>query len=239
MGKWSIKTDIMVIWKPFACLSIYIFWVLLSRRLSFVSSIGVNDSGPYFVSNLFFYLQFIPSLFVSIIAATQFDELYRKSSMAYLRTLPLNLFEMWLKRYILLLASLVVVCIPSCLIAIRQVTFGISTYIDLFSLNLVSISISRVWVILNIIITANFFILLVQFFMIIFKHKTISVSIIIIYLALEYGPLSEKLAEKSFFFWSFNPIKPSQLYTTGFFVMVALSLMLLVFITVWFWRKTH
>lgn len=237
--KWSLKTDIIYIWKPYVFFLIYILWVIFSQKISFVSSIEFKDGSLLIGTRMFYYLHFLSSAFISLVAATLFEEAYKKISLEYIRTLPLSLYEIWIKRYIFLVLLFMVVYIPVCIVLCAQLREGVFQYAESFSIPISDTNIRKIDIIFYIFIVVNFCALSVQLLMIVFRHKTVSVSLVIIHMALEYGPIGEKLEKKSVFYWSFNPILVDNLYNSGFWLMFSLSVIIFIIVTFWFRNKIH
>ncbi|WP_298020829.1 hypothetical protein [uncultured Dysosmobacter sp.] len=239
MGKWRVSTDAKEIAIPFTLTIVYCVYVACSKAPAIITNIGYLGNSICISTDIYFYSQFILGFFITAITARQFSELLKPSSFEFLKTLPLSLFQLWIKRKACLLGIILAITIPMEFLLVVKVNHGIVAYGSAFAIDVVNISLPWQASVIRIIISANFFIVLTVFLLTIFKNEIISNCLIYVYLLLEMGPVGSFWGENSFFYGCFSPFPCADFFPSNISWMLIISVSIELYIVLWIKRNTR
>lgn len=210
-GKWSLWVDIRAVAVPTIALLLYFLLILTSKNYMF-SYEEFRGSEVYAITKVYYYFQFIPCFFCTVIATAQFSELSKYSSEQYLKTLPVGIRQLWWKRYVALISVLLVICIPCCLIATTLVNESIeevalSAPLDL-AIAYPNIKLSPYPLLVTVTVSINFYVLLAVWIQLSLRSRSLVLCIFFIWLALEWGLIGSW--DHSLFYRAFRPFAVQQ-----------------------------
>ena len=234
MGKWDVKTDFKTIRISVVCLIIFVVYIIASQKLTYVGAVDTRSGTVFVGTNLYFYFEFLVSLFVIIISSTMFEETYRQSAMSYIRTLPLNVGQIWIFRYLRLLGILLIIVLPVLLLGIKQVNQGINEFVTIFNLKIENRTVQTWPILFHCMISINFYILLTQAAMILTKNRTMACSILFAYCIMEAGPWGGFLGTNALFYGSFSDIPINVNALPNLSLILIGSALLEVMIVIWY-----
>ena len=229
MCRWRLKTDIKLIQAPACCMVIYLMWLILSKKLTFVSSISVTETNILIGTQILFYFQFVLSSFIIVITSTLFEETCRPESYAYLCTLPLSIWKMWIIRYIRMLFFLYLIIVPTLIISIHQVNDGIKEYCTTFNLDPSGIRFNGLSVFVSCLLSINLYMVQAIVSIMLLKNRVVSNAVLFAYNLMEMGPWGGFLGEKAVFYGSFCSIPINSRLLPNTSVIVILTFILLLF----------
>lgn len=221
MGRWNLKTDGLVIWKPLLVFAVYLIWTLMSGVLRGITSLRMVDGQVYASCPIFFRVQMVGSVFAALISAAQFESLFCRSSYSYLKTLPLNLWQLWGKRVLALGAVLFVLGLSVGAIGASQTNDGLADFSASFELGW-SARVKWPMIVCCLVVPWWFSAMVSQLLFCVFKNRLMTVGLILVFHMLLYqGPMQRGLGVWSPLCWSTMPLVISNPFAPGLAVACA------------------
>ena len=237
MGKWDLRADFKTVRGYLLCLIIFVVAVITSGRIANVGSVSVVDGTVLIRSNLYFCFLFLVSLFVFVTSTALFYETYRKPALAYLRTLPLSVWQTWVLRRAAYVLVLCVIILPAVWAGVQQVTEGANNFITIFHYDMPELTIDARPILIRCALSINFYFLLTQLFLILSKSRIMTCLLLFVYCIAETEPLKGILGEYALFYGSFSPM-PINVWWTHNLTCIAIGTVILeALTTAWYIRN--
>lgn len=183
MVRYSKRVDMLCIRIPYLFFVAYLIILLLTKRPFATSSSWDADGTPSVTNDLYLWLQFVVFLFVLVITAFCFEEIFRKSSADYIRACKPGVCQAILFRYLRLLGSLELVYLPCVAIAFYQVNQSIRINEQLFHQSAPRVNI---WIpLVQCAVAMVFYVTVTLFFLMLLKNRIYLFMIFISYCAFE------------------------------------------------------
>ena len=234
-GKWDVRTDFKMVQIPLACYVSFLIYIIVTRKLNYISSISCRGNGTIYVgSQIFFYFQFVTSFFVITISSSMFQEFYRPQARLLIRTLPLSVHQIWTLRYMKLLIVLCLIMTPAILLGVNQVNVGIVHFIKTFDLKVENAYLNPGPIFLQCFVSANFILLLTQVTLIVTKYRMIACSFMFVYCILEAGIWGNFMGQYDAFYGCFSAFPLYATVPINFYATLAISIFLQILVFAWY-----
>lgn len=237
LGRWRLSVDIKLICFPYLLMTLFCLFIMLSGKAGFISSLDYRFDGYYVNSSIYFYSQFIFCFFVVVMSSRMFSETVKPSSLAYIKSLPLSVFQLWIKRKASLFLSVMIISIPMAIVLSEQVNRGIADYGELFSLNVSGIRLAWYIPVIRTIVSTHFYIVSTVALLTICKNEIFTDCLIFAYYFLDMGPLRNLWGRHSIFYGCFSPFAISTTIPDCIISVLFCGLIFEIYIIIWVKRQ--
>lgn len=171
--KWLAKVDFQAAKKWCLLLLLYFGVLLTSKNYYYVSSVS-NGIG----TNLYLYLQFIPSIVIVPMIGDVFEETFRENSKMYLRSFGISVYTIILRRLFRFSICIILFYMPLTIFSTNKMNFSMRTFCETFP-NEMKLPSARFTVLLfHCCVTMIFVAVLTVFILFLFSNKALAVMLL-------------------------------------------------------------
>ena len=234
MGKWDAKVDLRLSLLYWLALIGFIVYCLVTQKFLYVYFSEDNSIGPTIRIKLFQYLDYFLNMFVCLITAAVFEETVRRESIAYIRSLPLAVWELWFHRYFRILYMVLMIVLLAVILGISQTSRGLNFFLEEVNLITQIHLISPKIIFFRIALSTNFCILLTMILLIITRNRILTCTIIFCYFMIELGPVGNAMGKFAWFYGSFGSIPLNLTFLEGREFLLLVTAILELVIPLWY-----
>lgn len=227
MGRWSKRVDWIVV------KNYYIGFILYLITLLFLKApyeVDIQNNPTLYISNhLYLYTQYVPAVFATLFVSLLFEETYNKATREFLLTCPIRIRHIiggrYLKISIMIHAPLTILL----LYAASKINQNILQCCVLNEITEIPIlQVHPLTLIVQNFVVINFFVILTLFLLLIFQEKSIPLTLVLAYCALEFGPMSRILGDFCVFRGAFSLPDYYHMFVPNIIFLLVLSIILFV-----------